>query len=79
MKGNTMSIKETPIQMNCPILHRKIDVYIRSVQWEDVFLADFNGCDHYSGASECELCRQKAQTKFTSEHQGTPAIQWRIP
>ena len=72
-------VKETPIRMNCPVLHRETDVYIRSVQWEDIFIADFNGCDHYSGASECELCRQKAQAQFTSEHQGTPSIQWRKP
>lgn len=72
-------IKETPIPVHCPILHRSETIYIRTVQWEDVFLAEFNGCDHISGAPECEECRKAAQKLFEASHQAPPSILWRNP
>lgn len=77
---NLMGYHETPIRVYCPYLCREINVYIRSAKTEEVFIADFNGCDHHGSCSACnDSCRKKAQAIFTAEYSGTRTILWRIP
>lgn len=75
-----MSYKETKYRVHCPISNRPDDVYIRSVQWNDVFLASFNGCDgSFHLCPECEACERNTRALFTQEHEGSQSIQWNTP
>lgn len=72
-----MAFKETKYRVHCPISNRPEDVFIRSVQWNDIFLASFNGCDHnWHLCQDCENCRRSAQARFTEENAGSQSIHW---
>lgn len=75
-----MSTKETKYRVDCPLSNQPEYVYIRSTQWNEIFLAAFNGCDNnWHSCEECEVCRKAAQAQFNSEHPESPSIQWHTP
>lgn len=61
-----MSYKETKIHVVCAISRQPEIVYVRSVDYQDVHLKEFNGCDNYHCCQECDVtCRATAMEKYT--------------
>lgn len=59
---------EHKLQICCPELHREQTVYICTVDYENVHLLAFNGCDFMHAGQNCRLCREKTLALFSQDH-----------
>ena len=48
----------------CPITMKKEFIYIYTLDYEDIHLKRFNGCENTHGCTECQACEAKAWKLF---------------
>lgn len=62
-----MPITEIKIQVHCPISKRPEYVYVRTLDYNNIHLEEFNGCE--SGFHSCHACNIVCKEKAIAEFQ----------
>ena len=59
-----MAYKETPIHVRCAITKQPETVYVRTLDYQDIHLKEFNGCgNNFHGCEQCNIICQEAAMK----------------
>ena len=70
--------KQHKIRIHCPISGREMSVYISTLDYQDVHLTRFDGCEtDFNGSTICKKCGDHAieafsQGRNTSEYTQSP-------
>lgn len=66
-----MSLEVKKYRVICPISNRSDTVYVQVLNYYDIHLVEFNGCDaSFHSCPECEQCRIKTLKLHDQESDG---------
>lgn len=53
-------MQEHKLSIYCPHTMKNESVYVHTLDFEDIHLKRFNGCDNYASCPQCADCETKA-------------------